>query len=599
MRRLGNLITEETLTMEFCTDVILEAARGKTDRKEVINIIGSGEEVLKNYTCTLRSLALNPQSYIPRPYRHKNIMENGKQRKLCVPEFWPDQCMHHLLIMLIEDNLYKRLDPYAIACIPGRGISSAAKKVREWVQVDNCDYTVAALKQLKETRYCFKSDIYHCFPSLTPVVIMDRLKEYIKDKRWLMLMGKILSMSKSLPIGTYFSGWILNFCLKDFDQAIRDSGLESHYMRYMDDFIVLTNTKENMKEIKRIATDQLSLLGLRLKNEATEYIDLDNNGYIDFMGYVVGRNKFVERFKDYDKLRRKIRELRKLARTYGINFKDKNDFMYYSLYLIDPNEAMSIMSMIGMASHCLTPKSRRLISKDIKLALADNIRHYNPRAHRNDFTFPDGTKFDYFENGCTVANKLDDIIEYRKHHSNGKQVMLFINTATGLPVTDENHPSYPTNPDNYKYLQEQIKNGNAERTYDVTTDLLKNILEEENKREQYIEERKDFLAEVGEDKYGNIVVTKESTYDRKQNAREAKMMQKFKGTLGDPNFKQVMELDPIPYDEMKKRFKKENMKEPKIYSHKMQIYQEYRNKLNRENRDRMLAEQEANNPIYI
>ena len=100
---------------------------------------------------------------------------------------------------------------------------------------------------------------------------------------------------------------------------------------------------------------------MRLKNEATEYIDLDNNGYIDFMGYVVGRNKFVERFRDYDRLRRKIRELRKLARTYGINFKDKNDFMYYSLYLIDPNEAMSIMSMIGMASHCLTPKSRRLI----------------------------------------------------------------------------------------------------------------------------------------------------------------------------------------------------------------------------------------------
>ena len=50
---------------------------------------------------------------------------------------------------------------------------------------------------------------------------------------------------------------------------------------------------------------------------------------------------------------------------------------------------------------------------------------------------------------------------------------------------------------------------------------------------------------------------------------------------------------------MKKIFKKENMKESKMYSHKMQIYQEYRNKLNRENRDRMLAEQEANNPICI
>ena len=125
------------------------------------------------------------------------------------------------------------------------------------------------------------------------------------------------------------------------------------------------------------------------------------------------------------------------------------------------------------------------------------------------------------------------------------------------------------------------------------------MLEEENKQAQYIKERKDFLTEVGEDKYGNIVVTKESTYDKKQNAREAKMMQKFKGTLGDPNFKQVMELDPIPYDEMKKIFKKENMKKPKMHSHKMQIYQEYRNKLNRENRDRMLAEQEANNPICI
>ena len=82
IKRVGNLINEKTITLEFCKNVIYETAFRKTMRKNVV-------KVLKNidyYADKIRNIVLN-DTYKSSPYGFEIRYENGKERKLQKPKF--------------------------------------------------------------------------------------------------------------------------------------------------------------------------------------------------------------------------------------------------------------------------------------------------------------------------------------------------------------------------------------------------------------------------------------------------------------------------------------------------------------------------------
>ena len=338
MKRWNNLITENTITIDFCKSAIIEAAKHKHNRKTVIKVLHKLDEKAEE----LMNMILN-ETFEPSPYVYKTKLEYGKIRKLLIPAFFPDQCIHHVLIMLIRDRIIKRIDPYAIASIPNRGQIMAVKYIKRW----------------KPTKYIIKADIKKCFENVKPNIIMCMYKRMIKDKKYLRLKAKIAYSTKSLPLGNYCSAFDLNLLLKPVDEYIRSHKFVKRYIRYMDDMVIYVSNKRKAKQLREGINNVLYNLGLKLKENYQMYHYKDRG--IDFVGY---------RF--FGKLT--ILRKRNLYNMYSENNRLGS--------VITLHTAQSILSRLGFASHCYSSRVRKLFNtKHLKGIVRGGAENCHTHSH--------------------------------------------------------------------------------------------------------------------------------------------------------------------------------------------------------------------------
>jgi hypothetical protein len=303
MKRIGYILTEQTVTDDVCRTAIMDAAKGKYQRLSVRRILRN----IDTYAAKLRSMILNG-TYKPKPYKECHIIDkpSKKARILEKPVFFPDQCIHHVTINLIKDRLIKRLDPYCIGGIKNKGIHYGHRAITRWLKNDK-----------KHTKYCLKGDVRKCYESIKPEVIMRAMKRFIKDRRFLNLIKTIVYSHKTLPLGNYTSGWFANIVLLELDKAARADPACKHYLRYADDFIVLGNNKRKLRKIVDKIKEALKRIGLELKGNwqifPTRVRGIDMLGYRFFGDYTLMRKRnilsLIRAIRKYKKHRTK-----KLAR---------------------------------------------------------------------------------------------------------------------------------------------------------------------------------------------------------------------------------------------------------------------------------------------
>ena len=344
MKRIGNLITEDNITVELCMQAIYEASKNKKKRRSVLNVLDNIEE----YSEILRDMILN-ETFKPSPYSYEEREENGKIRKLLKPRFFPDQCIHHILIMLIRDKIIKRIDPHAVASIPNRGQAMAFKLIEKWLKHDKeCN-----------TRYAIKGDIQKFFENVKPNVIMSVYERMIKDKKYLRLKSIVTYSCESMPLGNYCSAYDANLLLKDMDEFIRSNVFVKHYVRYMDDFIIFCTNKRKARLLYSKIADIIKVSGLKLKH-TYQLFRLDDRG-LDFIGYRFYRDKVILRKRNYLKLIKQVKHILKL-------------------FTIPVYDCQSLMSRLGMAKHCYSKSLFKLIHNNLdvyklKAIIAENSRY--------------------------------------------------------------------------------------------------------------------------------------------------------------------------------------------------------------------------------
>lgn len=266
-KRLGYIITEENVTEELCKAAIKCAAKKKTRRYSVRRVLKN----LDSYAKKLRRLILDG-TYEPSPYKECHIIDRGskKHRVLHKPKFFPDQCIHHAVIRLIKPKLKSRLDTYAISGITGKGTGYGYKAICRWLSKDP-----------RHTKYCLKCDVRHCYENIKPEVIMKIFQKFIKDKKYLALMKKIAYSHTSLPLGNYTSSWIENLVLLELDKICHANC--AHYLRYVDDFILLGPNKKKLRNMLLKISLCLAEQGLWLKKNY-QIFPVDKRG-IDMLGF--------------------------------------------------------------------------------------------------------------------------------------------------------------------------------------------------------------------------------------------------------------------------------------------------------------------------
>lgn len=299
-------------------EAYLICKRGKTNRLDVIlfeldlekNLLEIVQE-LKNETYDFSSYKL---FYVLEPKKRKILAATFKDR--IVHTWYVNTVLLPYFVPSFVNTSY--------ACIKGRGMHMAAKDVKKGLYVCSKKYS---------NPYILKMDVTKFFENICRDKVYELIERKIKDKKVLRLTQKILDSSKQydekagcgLPIGNYTSQMFANIYLNELDRYIKEELKVKYYYRYMDDIILILESKE-------IAKKYLDSISNFLKDKL--YLSLNNKTQIfkliqgvNFCGYKINIKRMRLRDKGKKKLVKKLKWIRYSFRNKEMSVKDVKKYI--------------------------------------------------------------------------------------------------------------------------------------------------------------------------------------------------------------------------------------------------------------------------------
>ena len=262
MKRAGNLWPELT-SFGNLLESARAAAAGKRSRPDVAAFLMGLEPNLVE----LRR-ELTEGTYQPGGYRTFEIRE-PKPRMISAAPF-RDRVVHHALTRVLEPVFEKRFSPYSFACRKGFGVHAALRLARE---------------ACARSKYVLKCDVRKYFASLDHEILKAKLSRAVKCRETLALAGKIVDCSnpqeeaafyfpgddlftpgerrRGLPLGNQTSQFFANVYLDSLETVVRQLRPQA-YARYVDDFVLFGDSKDDLREMRRRIAETLEEERLRL-----------------------------------------------------------------------------------------------------------------------------------------------------------------------------------------------------------------------------------------------------------------------------------------------------------------------------------------------
>lgn len=282
----------ENLTFEKLLEAHYRASKHKRNKKEILEYEMDLETNLVNLESNIRN-----GGYQLGTYRVFLVYEPKERVIKSLP--YVDRIVHQWYIEeFIKPFILPRfiLDTYA--CIPNRGTHKAVDKVQKYMRKK---------KRENSNYYILKCDIKKFFDSIDKYVLYEIIKKYMKEKELYEFTKKLVfdqSGEKGIPIGNYTSQYFANIYLNELDQFIKHQLRVEYYVRYMDDFILLLDSKEEAKQYKKgINIFLKQQLKLELNAKSRYYPSAMG---IDFCGYRIYPTHRLIRTRSKIKMKRMI-----------------------------------------------------------------------------------------------------------------------------------------------------------------------------------------------------------------------------------------------------------------------------------------------------
>ncbi|MDO8517615.1 MAG: reverse transcriptase domain-containing protein [Nanoarchaeota archaeon] len=252
-----------------------EARKGKTKKIYVIEF----EQNTKENLLKLREELLN-QTYKPQPLKTFTLRD-PKTRRISKSAFI-DRIVHHALVRVIEPIFDKTFIYDSCANRKGKGNLFALNRFDLFKR--------KVTNNLKSEAFCLKADIKHYFQEVSREVLLKVIKKKLSDERVLWLIEQIIKnyqsekTDKGMPLGNLTSQFFANIYLNELDYFVKHKLRVKYYIRYVDDFVILHKSKEQLEEWK-IKIDEFlkQELKLELHKEKSKIIPLSHG--IDFVGF--------------------------------------------------------------------------------------------------------------------------------------------------------------------------------------------------------------------------------------------------------------------------------------------------------------------------
>lgn len=285
--------------------------KGKTKRPEVRYIDSNfDEEAEKMRLMISKTVPEHPDEGYQPPKKRKTkiVNEHGKRREAHLADI-REQWYFHIIVEVLKPIVTRRLSKNACGCIPGRGAHSGKRTIEKWIKAG--------------FRYIYKADVRKFYDSTRISIVIRALRRDIADERFLYCIEKIYRyVAKGILIGLFISPWIANYVLATVDEAIEGAG--GKMVRYVDDIVIVSNSKKQLKKIHETVRGTLSKLRLKLKRTwqifkfdyETRHKTKDGKNIhigrpLDFMGFLFFRDRTVIRKSIMIRATRTARRLKK------------------------------------------------------------------------------------------------------------------------------------------------------------------------------------------------------------------------------------------------------------------------------------------------
>lgn len=275
--------------------------RGKRNKKDVIAFqLALADNLLELYE------SLKNKTYKHGGYHAFNISD-PKPRNIHKATV-RDRVLHHL----IYKELYRYFDSRFIydsySCRKGKGTHRALDRFKYFAGQVSRNHT--------RTCYVLKGDIKKFFASIDQAVLIKILERHIADGEILALLYEIISSFHTtrfgigLPLGNLTSQLLVNIYMHEFDMYVKQELRVKYYIRYADDFAVLSDDKKYLEDLLlKFHYFLKTKLHLSL-HENKVYIKTYGSG-VDFLGWVhfphhrqirtTTKNKIIKKMKGYPK----------------------------------------------------------------------------------------------------------------------------------------------------------------------------------------------------------------------------------------------------------------------------------------------------------
>ena len=319
---------EKTTSLEnlfLCWD---QFKRGKHKRKDIQYF----ERYLEDFIFVLRN-ELVSSSYKHGSYK-KFYVFDPKERHISRAAV-KDRLVHQAVYTTLTEIFDNTFIFHSFSCRLGKGAHSGIEHLQKILRQVSCN----------NTRPCFvlKMDILRFFDSIDHKILKSLIRKRIKEGKFLRLTEHIIdsfeikkkSRKTGLPLGNVTSQIFANIYLNELDNFIKQKLRKKNYLRYCDDFVIVSNCETELKElipsIQKFLNDKL-FLNLHPKKIILRKLSQG----VDFLGYILFFNHRLLRTRTKQRMHKRLRE---------------NHYKYLNCKIESSHMEQCLQSYLGMLSH--------------------------------------------------------------------------------------------------------------------------------------------------------------------------------------------------------------------------------------------------------
>ncbi len=259
------------------------------------------ERLNENLTSLLEELKSG--KWNPEPYLRIEIPKNETEKRKLGLLSIRDKIVQQAIKNLIEPTFEKLFLNNSYGYRPEKGHNKAIRR------------TLSEFSAKKDG-WVAQLDIDNYFDTINHDILFDRLQHYIKDDELLRLIQltvktgvvnkklKWNEVKEGVPQGAVLSPLLANFYLHPFDQFVTTK--TKSYVRYADDFLIITDTKEEIHELESKASE---FLQKRLLLQLNKPLITEIKTGVEFLGIVIKHNTIALSEEKKVKLADRIRSV--------------------------------------------------------------------------------------------------------------------------------------------------------------------------------------------------------------------------------------------------------------------------------------------------